>query len=103
MGIINSDIFEFNNITNYFVIIKFDKYGFYINGHLITRDDFISVEASKTPEIPKPSNIPPEIWTYPDFFMQHFQNTVNLSFGSMEGTTRSYAYYEYIMYHHNLY
>ena len=102
MGIIKTDVFEFDNDTNYIVTLKFDKYGFYVNDVLITRNEFVSVEAGKTPEIPKPENIPPQVWTYPDYFMQHFQNTVSVSFGSMEGSVRSYAYYEYIKYHHNL-
>ena len=103
MGIVNSDIFYYDEDTNYILTLKFDKYGFYVNDHLITRDDFESVEASKTPEWPKnPSGVGTDVWTYPDYFMLHFQNKVSVSFGSMEGTTRSYAYYEYIKYHHIL-
>jgi len=103
MGTIKTDVFDFNEETNYLVTIKFDKFGFYINDYLITRADFIAVEDGKTPEIPNnPSGIGNDVWTYPNYFMPHFQNTANLSFGSMEGSTRSYAYYEYIKYHHNL-
>ena len=102
MGIVSTDVFDFDNETNYMLIIKFDKDGFYVNDHLITRDDFVSVEDSKNPEVPQPQNVPPRTWTYPDFFMNHFQNVVSVSFGSREGSVRSYAYYEYIMYHHNL-
>lgn len=103
MGIVKSDVFAYDADTNYILTIKFDKYGFYVNGQLITRSEFEPVEAGKTPEWPKtPSGTYPDVWTYPDYFMPHFQGTLNLEFGSMEGTTRSYADYIYIMYHHNL-
>ena len=104
MGIIKPSVFTFDPDTNHFVTIRFDKYGFYVNGHLITRDDFVSVEASKTPELPNnPSGVYPDVWTYPDYFMPYFQNsTVTLQVGSEEGSTRSYATYNYIMYHHVL-
>lgn len=103
MGIVKSDVFAYDADTNYILAIKFDKYGFYVNGQLITRSEFEPVEAGKTPEWPKtPSGTYPDVWTYPDYFMPHFQGTLNLEFGSMEGTTRSYADYIYIMYHHNL-
>lgn len=98
MGIVNSDIFLFDEITNPYVIIRFDRYGFYINGTKIDRSCFVNVEASKKPESPN-NPVPPEMWTYPDYFMEHFQNPVDLSFGSEEGTSRSYAFYEYIKYH----
>lgn len=104
MGIVKPEVFTYDADTNYVVTVRFDKYGFYVNGHLITRDDFDPVEASKTPEWPKnPSGIYPDVWTYPDYFMPHFNvGPLNIQFGSMEGTTRSYADYLYIMYHHNI-
>ena len=103
MGIVKSDVFAYDADTNYILTIKFDKYGFYVNGQLITRSEFEPVEAGKTPEWPKtPSGTYPDVWTYPDYFIPHFQGVLNLQFGSMEGTTRSYADYIYIMYHHNL-
>lgn len=103
MGIINSSIFEFDEDSSYEITLKFDKDGFYVNGHLITRDDFESVEPSKTPEVPKQSDVDNgEVWTYPDYFMPHFQNMVNLMFGSMEGATRTWCTYEYIKYHREL-
>ena len=103
MGIINANIFEFDEETNYEVTLKFDKDGFYVNGHLINRNDFGPVEASKTPEVPNQNDVNRgEVWTYPDYFMPNFQNMVDLSFGSMEGDTRTWCTYEYIKYHHNL-
>lgn len=103
MGIINTSIFDFDEDTNYLVTLKFDKGGFYVNNHLITRNDFVPVELSKTPEVPNQNDVNNgQIWTYPDYFMTNFQNMVDLSFGSLEGTMRSWAYYEYILYHHNL-
>ena len=102
MGIVKPDIFTFDPDTSYIVTVRFDKDGFYVNGHLITRDDFDPVEASKTPEWPKnPSGVYPDVWTYPDYFMPHFNvGPLNIQFGSMEGSSRSYADYIYIMYHH---
>ena len=103
MGIVKSSVFNYDANTNYILTIRFDKYGFYVNGHLITRDDFEPVEAGKTPEWPKnPGGVYPDVYTYPYYFMPHFQGILNLEFGSMEGSTRSYADYIYIMYHHNL-
>ena len=103
MGIINTDVWEFNEDTNYEVTLKFDKNGFYVNGHLITRSDFGPVEAGKTPELPNQTDVNNgEVWTYPDYFMPHFQGVLNLSFGSMEGSTRTWATYEYIKYYHKL-
>lgn len=103
MGIIKTSVFNYDPYTNYILTIKFDKYGFYVNGQLITRNEFDPVEASKTPEMPKnPSGTYPDVYTYPYYFMPHFQGVLNLEFGSMEGSTRSYADYIYIMYHHNL-
>ena len=85
MGIVNFDIQDETS-----VIIRFDKYGFYVNGVLVTAGDFEIVDD-------RPGD------TYPDYFMQHFNNgPLNIQFGSMEGSTRSYAIYDYIMYHHNL-
>lgn len=103
MGIVNSDIFYFDNETNYMITIKFDKDGFYVNGHLITRDDFENVEPSRTPEWPSsPSGVDDDVWTYPDYAMRYFQGLmpIPIYFGSMEGSVRSFAYYEYIMYYH---
>ena len=103
MGVVKSDIFLFNEETNYLLTLKFDKNGFYVNGHLITRDDFENIEASKTPEWPyEPSGEGTDVWTYPDYSMPYFQGEMNntIYFGSMEGSVRSYAYYEYIMYYH---
>lgn len=103
MGIINSDIWEFDEDTSYEVILKFDKDGFYVNGVKIDRTCFGPVEAGKTPELPNQTDVNNgEIWTYPDYSMSHFQGVVDLSFGSMEGSTRTWATYEYIKYHHNL-
>lgn len=104
MGTIKSDVFYFDENTNYTLTIKFDKTGFYVNGHKITRDDFEQVE-DKVSEVPYSEDINPSsgvVWTFPDAFMPHFQGVLDLSFGSMEGSTRSFAYYEYIMYHHKL-
>jgi hypothetical protein len=103
MGIVKTSVFDYDPDTNYILTIRFDKYGFYVNGQLITRDEFDPVEASKTPEWPRnPSGTYPDVYTYPYYFMPHFQGVLNLQFGSMEGSTRSYADYIYIMYHHNL-
>lgn len=104
MGIVNSDIFYFDETDSYLITIRFDKDGFYVNGVKIDRTCFESVEDSKTPETPKAENIPPEQWTYPDYLMAHFENNTNVSvsFGSQEGTTRTWVTYEYIKYHHNL-
>lgn len=103
MGIINSDIWEFDEDTSYEVTLKFDKDGFYVNGVKIDRTCFGPVEAGKTPEVPNQTDVNNgEIWTYPDYSMPHFQGVVDLSFGSMEGSTRTWATYEYIKYHHNL-
>ena len=104
MGIVSSDVFYFDETDNYMITLKFDKDGFYVNGVKIDRTHFESVEDSKTPEMPKQENIPPEVWTYPDYFMDHFEDNTNLSLqlGSREGTTRTWVTYEYIKYHHNL-
>lgn len=102
MGVVDSDVFLFDEITNPIVVIKFDINGFYINGVLIDRSNFSIInESSKTPEWPN-NPTPPEVWTYPDYFMQHFTSTIDIQFGSQEGTTRTWAYYEYIKYHKNL-
>lgn len=103
MGIINSDIFYFNETTSYDVTLRFDKDGFYVNGVLIDRTCFESVEPSKTPEVPNQTQVNNgEVWTYPNYFMPNFQNMISLQFGSMEGTTRTWCTYEYIKYHHKL-
>ena len=103
MGIIDSSIWEFDEDTSYEVTLRFDKDGFYVNGYLITRSDFEPVEASKTPEWPNETDVNNgEVWTYPDYFMPNFQSTIDLSFGSVEGTTRTWCTYEYIKYHHEL-
>ena len=106
MGIITSDVFDFDNDNNHIIILKFDSSGLWINGTLIMREQFERVEASKGPETPdlgiENDDDNSLNWTYPTQFMNHFQNIVNLQFGSLEGSTRSYAYYEYIKYHHKL-
>ena len=102
MGVIDSDVFLFDEDTSPIVVIKFDRNGFYVNGVLIDRSNFSTLnEPSKTPEVPN-NPTPPEVWTYPDYFMRHFTSTLNLQFGSEEGTMRTWAYYEYIKYRKKL-
>lgn len=102
MGVVDSEVFLFDEITNPIVVIKFDKNGFYINGVLIDRTNSSTInEPNKMPEVPN-NPVPPEMWTYPDYYMQHFISTIDLQFGSQEGTTRTWAYYDYIKYHKNL-
>ena len=82
------------------VIIKFDKYGFWINGELLDESHFDLVTDSDMPEWPKEPTTYEK--TYPDYFLQHFQGNIDLQFGSLQGSTRSWATYEYIKYHRNL-
>lgn len=71
------------------LIIRFDKDGFWINGTLIDYSN-CSIEDER------PTN------SYVDYFMPHFQGNLNLQIGSRQGNSRSYAQYDYIMYHKNL-
>jgi len=72
------------------LLIRFDKYGFWVNGDLVEDGDFDIVDE-------RPAN------TYTGRFMEHFNSgPVNIQIGSMEGNTRSYAVYKYVMYRHYL-
>ena len=72
------------------VIIRFDKDGFWVDGNLIQDGDF-------TIEDERPAN------TYTGYFMDHFKTGNHyLQIGSTQGGTRTWAYYDYIMYHKEL-
>lgn len=102
MVVVNSEVFLFDEVTNPIVVIKFDKEGVYVNGVLIDRSNSTTInEPNKTPEVPNNPTYP-EMWTYPDYFMLHFTSNIDLQFGSQEGGTRTWAYYDYIKYHKNL-
>ena len=76
------DIADESNLT-----IRVDKMGFWIDGTLITSSNY-------TIDDERPAN------TYYGYFMDHFRTgSHNLQIGSTEGTTRTWAYYNYIMYH----
>ena len=84
MGIV--DISDESNVT-----IRFDKNGFWVDGVLIQDGNY-------TIEDESPAN------TYTGYFMDHFKTGThsNLQIGSTQGTTRSWAYYNYIKYHKEL-
>ena len=94
MGILNQ---PFDDESS--VIIKFDKYGFHVNGELLDESHFGIAEGSDREWPVQPTTYEK---TFPDYFMNHFQSLINLQFGSMQGSTQSWASYEYIKYHHVL-
>ena len=86
MGVI--DIADESNL-----IIRFDKDGFWIDGVLIPQN---ASEYTFTVVDERP------VETY-KYMMQHFQSQLpHLELGSKQGTTRTWAYYEYIKIHHVL-
>ena len=94
-------------IPSELITIRIDKNGISIDGNYISRYEPDNLTALKNSgdegnykfitEDDKPA------YTYEYLITNYFENVLdveNLQLGSMEGSTRTWAYYEYIMYHH---
>lgn len=106
------------------ITIKVDREGIQIDGHYISNyypdndvsfngntstnafrnafAEFVEDEDADYKYLPEDDR---PLATYQYLISNYFENVddiENLQFGSMEGSTRTWAYYEYIKYHHNL-
>lgn len=94
------------------IIIRIDSEGIKIDGHLIERyvnnnqaqlvadpdGDYKFISIDDNPANP----VFPDTYTYEYIIDEFFRknNVMDLQFGSMEGKTRSWAWYEYVKFHH---